>query len=86
MGFFDGRISVSKWWVGRKDQPKSNLLNFQCVLRKDAFIQRGPYSSCTATNLWLHKSESGLLNSSLCACLKFRLFLSSYCALLIYYC
>lgn len=51
---------------------KSNTLIFQHVLRKDAFIQQGQYSSCTAINLWLYKSDSGLLNSSVCACLSFH--------------
>lgn len=37
------------------------------MLRKDAFIQCQPYSSCAATNLWLHKSEFGV-------CVKFWCF------------
>lgn len=57
--------------LGRKGQPKSGIFTCQCVLRKDAFIQHGPQSSCAATDLWLHQSGSGLLISNVCVCLNF---------------
>lgn len=65
--------------MGRKDQPKSGILTCQSVLRKDDFIQHGPWSSCTATALWLHKSGSGLLNSNVCVCLNSDVLLFILC-------
>lgn len=48
-------------------------------------IQHRPYSSstATATNLWLHKSGSGLPNSSVCMCQSFDVTLFILCVFIV---